>query len=365
MTDLAPPPTPVATAMPTPPALTLRDVISTVPAEFRQRSTARGLAIAGRDIAIYGGAVTGLILTHSWWATLLFWAVAGFAVAAMFVAGHDAAHGTLTDNNRLNGFLGRLLFLPSLHNYEAWVLGHNRIHHGHTVKQNMDFVWHPLTVDDYRRLGALKKLRHRLEWSMFGAGAYYTRDVWWTKMIRLTDPPPRFAKGIRRDARLLYITLLGAAVGMAFLGGLASGDVVGALWLITEVLVVPAMLFMWIIGWTVYVHHIDPDIKWYHRHEWTKVAGQLEGTTILRIPKFWDLFFHSIFIHTPHHVDMRIPCYHLAGAAEAIKAAFPDRVIDRKLRLRDYFRATRTCKLYDFDNHEWLPYAAATNPPMA
>ena len=368
MTDIAPTPPSLdptvdadieVVATPSGPSLKLKDVIDAVPAEFRQRSTPRGLGLAIRDLVIYGGAIAGLILTHSWWATLLLWVLAGFAVAAMFVAGHDAAHGTLTDNNRLNVWLGHILFVPSLHNFEAWVLGHNRVHHGHTVKRGLDFVWHPLTVDGYNALSSPKKLRHRLEWSMLGAGAYYTRDVWWTKMMRLTNPPARFAKVIKRDARFLYTMVLAAAVGLAFAGGLASGNVVGALWLIVEVIVVPALLFMWIIGWTVYVHHIDQEIKWYNRRDWNKVAGQLEGTTVLRLPKVLDLFFHSIFVHMPHHVDMRIPCYHLSGAAEAIKASYPDRVIDRKLRFSDYRANTKACKLYDFDNNVWLTYDAA------
>jgi omega-6 fatty acid desaturase (delta-12 desaturase) len=360
VTDLAPDVDNQGPAIPEAATLKLKDVIDAVPAEFRRRSTPRGLGLAIRDIAIYGAAVTGLILTHSWWATLLLWVLAGFAVAAMFVAGHDAAHGTLTDNDRLNVWLGHVLFIPSVHNFEAWVLGHNRVHHGHTVKENLDFVWHPLSVDGYNTLSAPKKLRHRLEWSMFGAGAYYTRDVWWTKMIRLTDPPARFANAIKRDARLLYAAVLAAAVGLSFAGGIVSGNVVGVLWLIVEVIVVPMLLFMWIIGWTVYVHHIDQDIKWYHRHDWNKVAGQLDGTTVLRLPKVLDLFFHSIFTHMPHHVDMRIPCYHLNGAAQAIKEAYPDRVIDRKLTFSDYRANTKACKLYDFDNNVWLTYDAAT-----
>jgi omega-6 fatty acid desaturase (delta-12 desaturase) len=90
------------------------------------------------------------------------------------------------------------------------------------------------------------------------------------------------------------------------------------------------------------------------------VAGQLDGTTVLRINPVIDyLFFHSIFVHMPHHVDMRIPCYHLNAAAEAIEAAFPGRVIDRRFHLRDYFAATRRCKLQDFETGEWLPYSAS------
>jgi acyl-lipid omega-6 desaturase (Delta-12 desaturase) len=68
-----------------------------------------------------------------------------------------------------------------------------------------------------------------------------------------------------------------------------------------------------------------------------------------------DVFFHSIFIHVPHHVDMRIPFYGLEPAAEAIKAEFPD-VHDERLRFRDFVANSHVCKLYDFDEGRWLTY---------
>jgi omega-6 fatty acid desaturase (delta-12 desaturase) len=339
--------------------LTLKEVIDVVPASCRQRSTSKGLVLVGRDLLLYALVLTGLVLSPAWWVTLPLLLLAGLTVAALFVLGHDAAHGVLTDDNRLNSVLGHALLVPSFHIYEAWVLGHNRIHHGHTVRQGMDFVWHPATVEQYRGMGSLARLRHRVEWSALGPLPYYLREVWWNKMIRYREPPAKWVAAIRRDRIMLYLALLVAATGAGFLGGLGSGDVLGAAWMIAKLLVIPFLLFTFLIGWTVYVHHISPDIRWYTRREWTKVQGQLDGTTILRIPRVLNLFFHSIFVHTPHHVDMRIPCYHLSEAAESIREAFPDRTIDRKLRIREFVAGTRICKLYDFEAGHWLPYSAA------
>ncbi len=341
------------------PPLSLKDVIDVVPASCRKRSTWRGLALVARDLAMYALVILGLVFSPAWWVTLLLLPLAGLVVSAMFVLGHDAAHGALTDNNRLNAVLGRILFVPSFHIYEAWVLGHNRIHHGHTVRQGMDFVWHPVTVEQYRAMTHHQKLRHRLEWSFLGPLPYYLREVWWNKMIAFHNPPAKWASAIRRDRYTLYAAVLAAATGAAFLGGLASGNLLGALWMVTKLLVIPFLVFTHVIGWTVYVHHITPEIRWYTRRAWTKVAGQLDGTTILRLPRLLNVFFHWIFVHTPHHVDMRIPCYRLTAAARAIREAFPERTIDRKLRLRGYLMTTRTCKLYDFEEGTWLSYRAA------
>ena len=342
-----------------PAALTLKDVIDVVPESCRKRSTLRGLALVIRDLVLYAAVVTGIVLSPAWWLTLILVPLAGLMVAALFVLGHDAAHGALTDNNRLNVLLGKVLFIPSFHIYEAWVLGHNRIHHGHTVRQGMDFVWHPVTVEQYRSMGPWARLRHRVEWSVLGPLPYYLREVWWNKMIAFRQPPAKWSRAIRRDRYFVYLAVLVAAAGAAFLGGLGSGNVLGATWMITKLLVIPFLVFTYIIGWTVYVHHITPEIRWHPRRAWTKVAGQLDGTIILRLPRFLNVFFHWIFVHTPHHVDMRIPCYRLTAAARAIREAFPDRTIDRKLRLRTYLMTTHTCKLYDFEEGTWLSYRAA------
>lgn len=347
------------TSAPSAPA-TLKDVIDAVPPRCRERSTPRALALVARSLVVYGLVVAALVAVDTWWLLVPLWVVAGWAVSGLFILGHDAAHGSFTPSARLNRWLGRILFVPSLHIHEAWVLGHNRIHHGHTVRERMDFVWHPATPEAYRAMNRRQRLLHRIEWSWAGAGLYYLRTVWWEKMIAYRNPPAKWAAAIRRDRWFLYTVVALVVTGVALLGGLASGDLVGAAWMVTKVVVMPFLAFIWTIGATVYVHHIDPAIRWHPRAKWDKVAGQLDGTTVLRIPAVLDrLFFHSIFVHMPHHVDMRIPCYHLDEAAAAIAEAFPGRVIERRLRLGDYLAATRTCKLYDFEQGRWLPYAAA------
>ena len=138
-----------------------------------------------------------------------------------------------------------------------------------------------------------------------------------------------------------------------------SGTVVGAVWMALKLVVIPFLLLQYIIGSLVHVHHVGPDIRWWPRREWTKFRGQMEGTTILRAPKGLDFFFHWIMVHIPHHVDMRIPMYHLELAADAIKAAYPDTVIDQPLRFRDFIENTKVCKLYDFEAGRWVSYDGA------
>jgi omega-6 fatty acid desaturase (delta-12 desaturase) len=345
----------------------LRAVLAVIPDHCYQRSVARGVGLVLRDAAILALASFGLASTNNPLALIPLWVLAGLAVSGLFVLGHDAAHQALFDQRWANDLVGRLAMLPSLHATEVWIFGHNRVHHGHTLRQGMDFVWHPLTVDQYRSLGPLGKLRHRFEWGPLGSGAYYLREIWFNKMVRF-HPPERWRRAMRRDQALVAgyaAATLGAALALAAAGGpgagagdgVVSASVVGVgLWAWVKVVVVPFLIFCQVIGWVVHVHHIQPDIRWWGRREWNRFRGQVEGTTVLVGPPGWELFFHWIMVHLPHHVDARIPCYRLPEAADAIAERFPDEVVTRPIGMGDYLRATTRCKLHDFETGRWLNY---------
>jgi omega-6 fatty acid desaturase (delta-12 desaturase) len=331
----------------------LKPVLDVIPEHCYERSTIRGLGIFARDAMIFGLAVWGLLSTNNPLLLIPLWIISGITAAGLFVVGHDAAHDALFDSKPLNAIVARLSMLPSLHAVEVWVFGHNRVHHGHTLRQGMDFVWHPLTVEQYQELGRFGQLRHKLEWGPFGAGAYYLREVWWNKMVRF-PVPKRWARQMRRDKAIIALYAIGSLVALIALYGMDG------IWQWTKVVVIPFLLFCQAIGWVVHVHHIQPDIRWWPRREWNRFRGQVEGTTILWGPPGWDLFFHWIMVHIPHHVDMQIPCYRLPEAARAIADEFPDEVDERPIRVGDYVRATRICKLHDFETGTWLPYPSNT-----
>jgi omega-6 fatty acid desaturase (delta-12 desaturase) len=342
----------------------LAPVIEILPAECYDNPTWKGLAYVARDLAVYAAVLLGLFYADRWWLLIPLWLLSGLVVSALFILGHDAAHGALFRSRRLCYWVGQLCMLPALHMYEAWVLGHNRLHHGHTVRAGADFVWHPFTREQYDALSPLAKLRHRLEWSALGGGLYYLREVWWNKMVRF-DPPAKLASAIRRDWWVVvgFFALATLALGAA--GFAHYGTAGGAVWTWFKLGIVPWLLFNYTIGIAVYLHHIADDLPWHPRSQWNKFKGQMQGTTIFTIPRGLDFFFHHIFLHVPHHVDMRIPFYRLPAAARAIQQSFGDVVRARRLRLRDYLRTVRRCKLFDFERGVWSTYDGRVTTPAA
>src|SRR4051794_19052474 len=184
------------------PAGSLLPVLRVIPPEAYENPTWKGLAYFARDVVLYGLCVAALLAISNPLVVVALWFVTGLTMTSLFVVGHDCAHQALFKSRRLNDTIGRIAMLPSWHVYEGWVLGHNRVHHQFTVREGYDFVWHPYTPEQYTAMSTLGRLRHRLEWSFLGAGAYYLREVWWHKMM-VGEPPKRFAKAIRKDRILV------------------------------------------------------------------------------------------------------------------------------------------------------------------
>lgn len=333
----------------------VRDII---PTRCYERSAGRATLALVQAALLWVLPVVALAFTNTWYLVLPLWALAGLAVSGLFVLGHDASHGALTGSRSANRIIAQFCMGPSAHVEAAWDLGHNRIHHGYTTREGFDFVWHPLTPAQYAELGRLKRLQHRLEWSCLGAGPYFLRSVWWDKMWRY-NPEGKRRDAVVRDKLTLTAAVVAVVGGTAVVGALTGGWT-HAVWLPVKLFVVPFLLFVHVIGWTVYVHHVAPDIRWWNKREWTQFKGQMESTTIIRMPRLVNrLWLHNIMVHVPHHVDARIPFHQLPAAAAAISEHFPDTVRHGRLSVRSYLRTTRACKLYDFEQGRWLTYREA------
>jgi len=342
---------------------TLAAVISRFPSECYDNPTWKGLAYVARDLTLYAGVVAGLILFDHPLIVIPLWLLAGLCISALFILGHDAAHGSLFKNKTLAYVVGQTCMLPTLHLYELWCYGHNRVHHGHTTREVMDYVWHPLTPAEFRALGPLQRLAHRIKWSWIGGGIYYLWDIWWQRMIRFS-PPEKMEREVRRD-RIVVGSFFGlATTSLLAAGAWMYGTASGALWMWGKVMGVPFLLWNYSIGIVVYVQHIAQDIAWHSRREWTKFSGQMEGTTILHIPGYLNFFYHNIFLHVAHHVDMRIPFYGLPAATDALRKHYGSVVRERVYHLRQYFETTRTCKLFDFENGVWCDYDGRPFEPI-
>ncbi|WP_078129664.1 fatty acid desaturase [Leptospira alexanderi] len=340
------------------PKETLGSVRETLSDETFANPTYKGIGYFLRDLFFFGVAITLLWNVDNWYILPFLWFFAGMTIAALFIVGHDCAHEALFKSKFLQYWIGQIAMFPSLHAYNQWAYGHNRIHHGHTIKRQGDFVWHPVTTKEYAEFGIFKKLMHRCFWSVWGGGIYYMVEIWFKGMVLFTAP----LKEAGRD-KLIMLSFAFISSGLVFYFGASSStggfDVLAGLWMFVKVCVVPFLVWNYFMGITVYVHHIHSEIPWKKKQEWTPFYGQMKGTINYHINPIINFFFHNIFIHMPHHVHMKIPFYNLKRALNEIKTVFRDNVLERDSILKDYFKSTSRCKVINSETGKWMTYEEA------
>lgn len=323
----------------------LGDVRTAFSAQCHTPDRRRALVPLAVDLILYGTSMAAVVVLDAPLARLAAGVVAGAAVACMFVWAHDAAHGTLFRSRRAAELAGSLMMLPSLQMYRLWIYGHNRVHHGFTNLVSIDWIWRPWTLEEYRAAPRAERLGYRVERSLLGCGWHYLRRVWWDGMVRFKASPTH-----RGDARLGKALVAGWLVGAGGLLGWAAGP-----WAAVCGVVVPWLVFTSLIALFTFLHHTHPTLsRVLERAAWNPVAGQLQGSTVIRCSRPVEALTHGILIHAPHHLDVRIPFYRLERAWDDLAAsAWGDEVLTYRFRwstVREIFRA---CKLYDYDAQAW------------
>jgi omega-6 fatty acid desaturase (delta-12 desaturase) len=328
-------------------ATKLNTIRSAVAPEFYVKSPLKALLWYAFDAIWYVLSITGVLFSPNVWLSILFSFSAGTAVAAMFVWAHDAAHGALFSNRRLADMLGTIFMLPALNMYKMWVFGHNRLHHGFTSLTSLDTVWKPLSPLEYSQTPLLKRVMYRLERMPYFCALHYLVNIWWKGMVTFKSDA-KHQHFIYDKLKVLSFLTVFSSVAYYFAG--FTGVLLAV--------IVPFLVFNYYIALFVFLHHTNKDNPFFdNKEDWSQSLGQLRCSTTIRASKLSELLTHNILIHTPHHVDPRIPFYHLKGAYAGIKAQYGDYIVEKRLSLPLIFSTFKECKLYDYTVQQWFTYA--------
>jgi omega-6 fatty acid desaturase (delta-12 desaturase) len=261
----------------------------------------------------------------------------------VFVVFHDCAHGSLLPWRRANTALGTALGLLVLSPFVRWRHDH-AVHHataGDLDRRGVgDIV--TLTVDEYAARSWRGRLGYRLlrnPFVMFGFGPIMAMVI--GPRIVARDARPRMRNSVLvTDAAL--VVLVG---GLCWLIGWGAFLVVWA----------PAALVAGSVGiWLFYVQHQFEDTYWRASGEWSYADAALRGSSYLKLPPVLRFFTGNIGLHHIHHLNARIPNYHLPRAhrSNAVFAKVPT------LTLWDGLRAVRL-KLWDQHSGRLVTFAQA------
>ncbi len=329
----------------------LKDILQ----EYTNRSTALALALFLSDLLLLLTFAALAVIVEEIWLKLLLSILAGDRISALFVIGHDAAHGAYTDQKWLNQLIGRIAFLPALHNYSLWQIAHNAKHHRHPNLKNLN-SWSPLSKQEYDRLNTMAKAIQRFYRTLLGLGPYYIANRWLPDKLF-----PR--KSVVKNSSSIYWIDFMFILGFVILviGGLSIAgsrlDNSSPMEAIVWGFVIPFISWNYIMGLAIYLQHTNIKVPWFSSEEqWQHLKGQHEVTVHVVFPGWFNFSNHNIMLHTAHHVHPKVPFYRLNAAQQALTEKLGDQLVSDKFSISWLFKTMQQCKLYDYENLRWLHY---------
>ena len=325
-------------------------------APFAKPETFKGLALFCADYVLYWGAIALVLFGPS-----MAWKVAGSLVAgikltAFVTLGHDAAHCTLVRSKTLNKCLAYACFLPCMHNYRLWIWDHHELHHPATNAAHFD-SYTPYSKAAFDRLPWRKRMFERLirAPNLFGFGLHYL----FQRMPRVRIWPSKAVPEQHRKAAWADFSGL-LAYHAAFLGLLLAAPRVAPISATAAVglgLVLPMLVFATITGGALYLMHTHPDIPWFNSEfERDEDAAAHYCATDLCLPAPLSKLVHHVFAHSVHHAHPGVPCYFVPQAQKRLNELLGERAVSEPMSFRRALATLKTCKLYDFERHQWLDF---------
>jgi omega-6 fatty acid desaturase (delta-12 desaturase) len=290
-----------------------------------------GLAAA----ALNAGYVAGLLLTLP----------AGLFLLRLFLIQHDCGHSAFFDRRSSNDWLGRVLGVLTFTPYDYWRRSH-AMHHastGNLDRRGFGDV-DTLTVEEYRRLGRMGRLRYRLyrhPLVLFGLGPAY--------LFLLRH---RLPVGMMRRGWSPWLSAFGTNAGIAAIAA-------ALIWLVgwkTFLLVqLPITLVAASAGvWLFYVQHQFETTRWDRQEDWSFAETALHGSSHYVLPPVLRWFTANIGVHHVHHLASRIPFYRLGEVMRDIPAL----ATCSRLTVRESFRTLRLA-LWDEEARRLVPWSEA------
>ncbi len=262
--------------------------------------------------------------------------VSAAGLAGFFIVGHDCGHHAFSATPWVNTAVGHLCMSPILIGFHNWRRAHAH-HHAHTQVRGEDTDWPEQmpTRGVYEAASPCDRWRARLAYgSILGTLLAFPVAIVRRTFMRALYPQVKLSRRGRRELALSNALMV-----------LASGGIIGGLWLtrgfagMMRHYGIPMYLGMVVGALFTYLHHSAPGAQAYDRHAWNPLRGQVVTTFDVRFPAWFEWMFFHINRHLPHHIEPRIPWYHLPRATETLRAAVPELAADRRFTLGYLARA--------------------------
>lgn len=339
----------------TPPAISRGQLIREL-AVFATPRNKSGLLLFVRDFALYWGLWAAVLCVPALGLKVLASVLLGVRLTSMYTLAHDASHRTLCASARLNWCVALLLGVPSVQNYRMWTHDHNHVHHPRTNGDHFDF-YRPMSKAEYDALSTFGRCMERVYRAPNIVGLFLYWALHWI--------PTRVWPNPRTPAEQRGLSMAYALPLMLFHGGMVAfltlvAPRVAPIGAGTAVLLgwaVPLLLHFWISSVTLYLMHTHPNIPWF-KGEIARTGDYAPElcSTVLTTPDWFSKMVNNVYCHAAHHAHHGIPSYMLLPAQKRMNELLGNRLVVEPLSLRRALRTLKTCKLYDFERHQWLDF---------
>ena len=242
-----------------------------------------------------------------WLLLLLAIPAAGFLVR-IFIIQHDCGHRAFFRSRQANDVLGSLCGVLTLTPYQFWRRTHAR---HHVSSGNLDHRGYgdvmTLTVNEYRGRSKWGRFCYRVYRNplfMFGFGASF--------MFLIQQ---RFTGGVPRSWARERMSVYGTNLAIVLILVAATYSIGLQVFLTITLPVV--MLSAASGSWLFFVQHQYEDAYWEQGSDWDFTSSALEGSSYYELPSVLQWFTGNIGFHHIHHLNSRIPNYHLPTCYEA------------------------------------------------
>lgn len=244
-----------------------------------------------------------LCLDISYWLTLLFaFPAAGFLIRT-FIIFHDCTHYSFFKSRRANEIVGKITGLFTFCSYEQWKNSHAAHHaaNGNLEHRGVGDIW-TMTLQEYADASSWKRLCYRTYRNpivMFLIGPLY---------IFLIEYRFNTKNASKKEKKNVWMTNI-ILVSIVLLLGFTLG------WKEFILVELPIFYIATFCGvWLFYVQHQFEDGYFEHNENWNYVEAALKGSSFYKLPKVLQWFSGNIGFHHVHHLNSRVPNYHLEKA---------------------------------------------------
>lgn len=290
--------------------------------DFQKPDTVRSVREFGLTIALFAAAwaVMAAALAYDFvWLYAIMIAPAAGLLLRLFMVQHDCGHGSFFATRKANDWVGRIVGVLTMTDYDLWRRSH-AIHHatsGNLDRRGVGDI-DTLTVEEYRAQSAWGRLLYRLYRNpvvMFGLGPSYVFLL-----------QGRLPVGFMRSGRALWISTMATNAAIVMVATLLAWAVGVATFLMVQA---PIVVLAASVGvWLFFVQHQFDGAHWQKNEDWNASEAALYGSSYYHMPAPLNWLTANIGIHHVHHLSSRIPFYRLPD----VLRAFPE--------LRDIGRLT-------------------------